>query len=454
MRFSDLYVYKVSFQVLEINWNYFRIWVAQPSKFVQHGNHCNNAATTARGYIMDFAIPQGNSDAFHRKVNFLAKRAEKCKTPFDMVRGADSAAPHPDKHRAKAGEVVVTEHYTIEAETPVIGGYSVVGTLDHRSVPGMVIVNSVPGDMVPREYHTCSSNVCDHCNKARNRKMSIVLRGPSGTCIVVGRSCVRDFIGYNVDVTLRYLEGLHALQAWVESDEFGGGYGCSDPAYSIASVVEQSAAIVRLEGYHNAQCDTPTSYKVDRIFNPPTFTGRDAAAKLRRYQEWCSKVAVTDADRELAASAIAWAEGITDADSSYLHNLQAIAQGGHVVRKTWGYTVSMVVAYQKHLKGEAFKAKKAKEDAEAADCPNGRFELTGVVLTIKLQQSMYGDTLKMLVKTPEGYKVWGSVPSSIDCDDLKGCTIRFTARVERSDNDAKFGYFTRPSKASIVEEVA
>ena len=99
------------------------------------------------------------------------------------------------------------------------------------------------------------------------------------------------------------------------------------------------------------------------------------------------------------------------------------------------------------------KAAQEKADAEresAANCPEGRVDIVGEIVSVKMKESMYGSVLKMLVVDDTGFKVWGTVPSSIEgC--LRGDTISFSAQVTPSDDDAKFGFFKRPTKASILE---
>lgn len=82
----------------------------------------------------------------------------------------------------------------------------------------------------------------------------------------------------------------------------------------------------------------------------------------------------------------------------------------------------------------------------------GRRTVEGVILATKLQESLYGSTLKMLVHLDGDEKVWGSVPSALQASDqpLKGARVRFTATFERSRDDALFGFYKRPSKASRV----
>ena len=105
-------------------------------------------------------------------------------------------------------------------------------------------------------------------------------------------------------------------------------------------------------------------------------------------------------------------------------------------------------------KGEERKqADAAKRDAMKAagvTMTEGRRVIEGEVATTKIQETMYGDTLKMLVIDDEGFKYWGSVPAAID--PKRGDRVALTATVEVSDDDTMFGFFKRPAKAVITSE--
>ena len=116
--------------------------------------------------------------------------------------------------------------------------------------------------------------------------------------------------------------------------------------------------------------------------------------------------------------------------------------------------VGDLIRLQKYQQ-EQRDAERAERDAahEAGeDAPEGRVVITGTVLSFKVQESMYGDVLKMLVQDDRGFRVWGSVPSSLD-DAERESRITFTATVTASDKDAKFGFFKRPTKAAVITEV-
>ncbi len=114
-----------------------------------------------------------------------------------------------------------------------------------------------------------------------------------------------------------------------------------------------------------------------------------------------------------------------------------------------------IESYLEAPKVAAAAAQRAAEQAEldaAEPCPTGRVEITGKILTIKLQEGYYGDTWKMLVKDDRGFKVWGSIPSSLHA--TRGARVTFMAAVEPSRDDDKFGFYKRPTKAVNLDEEA
>lgn len=82
----------------------------------------------------------------------------------------------------------------------------------------------------------------------------------------------------------------------------------------------------------------------------------------------------------------------------------------------------------------------------------GRYEIEGRVVSTKWQESDFGGALKMLVEFDDGNRVWGTVAKSLGFDGLEGRRVALTAKVERSQNDEHFGFFSRPSKARFLEE--
>lgn len=147
---------------------------------------------------------------------------------------------------------------------------------------------------------------------------------------------------------------------------------------------------------------------------------------------------------DIAAKGLAWG-GLT------------VAQIGLVKRIHSGTLPEWQVLRQKR------EAEQAAEEAAAQPVPvtAERMEVEGEIVSTKEQDGFNpGErVLKMLVKTTGGFKLWGTVPGNLrdefggTCEAgpfLRGKRVAFSAKLERSKDDAKFGFFSRPTKARLV----
>jgi len=110
----------------------------------------------------------------------------------------------------------------------------------------------------------------------------------------------------------------------------------------------------------------------------------------------------------------------------------------------------------------AIETERAAEKAAAADCPAGRLAVEGEVLKTEVRETDYGDTLKMTIKTPGGYLLWGTIPSALAIFDApdgtqrgltRGDRVAFVATITPSARDTKFGFYKRPAKARLLSTV-
>jgi len=114
--------------------------------------------------------------------------------------------------------------------------------------------------------------------------------------------------------------------------------------------------------------------------------------------------------------------------------------------------VALVFKISKETK--EFEEKKEKQESELNDVVEGRRELTGKILMAKWYENAFGIQYKCLLLTDDNQKLFGTVPAKLaDADVGKGDKVKFTATVKASVDDSKFGYYSRPTKAEILEKV-
>lgn len=166
---------------------------------------------------------------------------------------------------------------------------------------------------------------------------------------------------------------------------------------------------------------------------------------------------------EAHGDVVAYLTGLGDNAHHFMRDLAAkLARAGTL-------SDAQAAAARKFAANDAARAVRiAAEQAALADAPalaEGRYLIEGEVMSHKWTEDRgFGSQHKMLVKLADGNKVWGTVARSIEdalttqdpvtylrtTDDLKGQTVKFTATVERSQDDEHFGFYKRPSNATLT----
>lgn len=84
--------------------------------------------------------------------------------------------------------------------------------------------------------------------------------------------------------------------------------------------------------------------------------------------------------------------------------------------------------------------------------PAGRQIVTGTVRSAKWVENGFGGALKILVEDDRGFRVYGSAASALQGFGLdRGARVTFTATLEPKDGEEGFGFYSRPTKAALLE---
>ncbi len=412
-----------------------------------------------------FTIPSFNMERLIKEVNKLNNRAKKLGFPLMSINVVKQyEMPHPAYVRMfneglikeRQIPMIKVSDLTIEGEAIKIEGYELMGTLDHYSIPGSVIVRTVPGQSIPSEFHDRDAT-CDHCGKKRYRIETFVLQeSDTDNYLAVGRQCVRDFIGYDVASLARYLQRWRDLTESFSDEEderwYGGRYV---PAFKKEEVLATTFGAIRVDGWRAksacAEDETPTSVNVINAFDPPTFMGRGSEQAAARYREWMRKVREShEEDLVSAQEAIDWLE-TQEGFNEYMHNLKVLAKAEAIPLNMFGFWCSLAAAYlrqQERLK--LAEAERKNRLNEWIGNIKERIELTVTIVTIRAYDGAYGvvNQHRMLDDGGRTLIWWANTNSGME----EGSTYKIKGTVKKHD-EYKDWKQTVLSRVAVVEEV-
>lgn len=85
------------------------------------------------------------------------------------------------------------------------------------------------------------------------------------------------------------------------------------------------------------------------------------------------------------------------------------------------------------------------------NCPQGEMTLQGTVQSIKYSNGFRGELVPKMTVKVNGFRVFGTIPVGIRDVNVGDC-VKFDAYVAPSEEDPYFGFFSRPTRGSVVEE--
>jgi hypothetical protein len=413
-------------------------------------------------------IADGNLPRLENEIAKLNRRADKIDCPhiryeivetnmvpdpYKVAREVESAAMSGRPvNKGKIDSFPKIKQHTIEiiGDGPKIEGWKFVGTLDHYSLPGKVIVNTVPGEAVPEVYYDHEAT-CDHCEKIRRRVETFVLEGVDeneGQWQLVGRNCLKDFFGYDAMYVVRFLHRVWKLVEGLEDDEWGYPRGERYVEYlNSMKVLKSTVACIRSFGWVAASTagydQVPTSVHVRRIFSyPSNEKEREAHKKFLASIKWDEEQDTADAE-----GAIAWVKE-QEATNEYMHNLKLLENEDDIPSKMLGYWCSLIAAYQRHL-DRLERQKKLNRINEHFGEIGQRQEVRVRCVGINYADSYYGTITIHRMLTEEGHTlVWFA---NTDAKMTRGNDYIIRARI-KDHSEYRDWKQTILTRVTVVEE--
>ena len=411
-------------------------------------------------------IVDSNVDRLNHEIAKLNRRADKINCPhvdyriletnmvpdpYTMAKAQEHYAPNVVP-KAIVDQIPLVRQHKIEivGDGPKIEGWKFVGTLDHYTIPGKVIVNTVPGESVPSRYFEHEAT-CDHCQKIRRRVETFVLEGVDeheGEWMLVGRNCLRDFFGHDPMQVVRFLNRLWKFVDSLEDDEWSGaGGGRYEHYYSSMAILATTVAVIRTFGWvaksKATEEQTASSHHVSYALNPPL--------SAKPYAEWQQFIRSLKTDKvedeNEARAAIAWLKEQSDTNE-YMHNLKLLEDQELIPAKMLGYWASLIAAYQRAQSRLEYQKRQRKLNAHYGE-EGQRIVVRVKCAGVRFTESYYGTVAIHRMWTEEGHTlVWFA---NTDAKMVRGGEYTVRATIKKHDEYQSWKQ-TNVTRLVVLEE--
>lgn len=390
----------------------------------------------------------------HVRPRFQIADSESVWADAEQAKKLDAWIAEGRSKAVRTGEVMPWHAVTVVGEVVKMNGWEFIASLEPVETEDGIecVILTAPGKECPTEFKD-SYGDCDHCKKQRNRKQTFVLRHESGEYKVIGRQCIRDFLGHmspqEMASRAEWLFELGSVGEASECEEWLGGGGGS-PAIDLAKLLSYVAAAMRVDGWvsRSAAEDRNVMATCDRVDIALCGRGKMADELKKAY-------APEEGDEKLAEQAIEWARSMESPENTYLQNLQVVAKAGYVMPKTLGISASMISAYQRAMGIEREAGRTVKVEYQHIGSPKKREQFEVVVDRVITSEGYYGVTYITIMHVEVSETVHAPITwfasSSHDLEEGGRYLVKATVKSHGEYNGKPQ---TLVSRVSLVEELA
>lgn len=277
-----------------------------------------------------------------------------------------------------------------------LGDWQVIGSID-AVAPGENVVfaaTSRAEDKAQLEQHRACPIGCEHCNTARQRKTSYLLRSDAGEFKEVGSTCLEDFTGIDPGKAL-FLAKLHEFVSYYQDEEDGGFRNVRSTSIPTREFLARVAYLSETPG------GFISSKKAMMEGCEPSYqtAGRSDAAFAT--QEYLDR---RDACLELADRVIAHYTSLEE-PSEFDANVKTLLKQSDLAleNKHLAFAAASVPGYQRELTFQ----KRRQEDLTKAHVGTQGDRMDGVLSVERVMSfnNRFGTKYKLLMNDPEGNRV-------------------------------------------------
>lgn len=490
---------KPAFFLLKSSINFVSIVSVLLIRFVRRSE--TKTMTNAQSITQTFSIPESNLIELESKLETLAKRAAKLNSETITWEIAEGVEKHqiiqyydpPITRKDESGEIYtyssealwltaaelaeaqahdnslkvtgkIEKWFDVEISgtTPHLKGWNFVATLEPIALDDGTwtnIVKELPGEQCP-DWAYSKVGTCDHCKHNRRRKETFVVRHvETNTYKIVGRQCLKDFLGlhYNphhlaklAQLILQVAETCKQAESydWCRTPCQESQWGLVTFLTWTESVISKLGWLSKTAAFEKGDENKSTASRVLYLLDPPTFS----AEAMRVWRETVAEFEPSEEHAKRAEEAANWAKELQSNDNAYLHNIRTIAQSDRVTWNLAGYAASIAIAYRKAMEKEIERQEKVKRSNEHVGEVGKRQEFTVTVERLSISYGIYGETgIHNMTDEHGNALVWFASASSEWLEEGRTYRIKATVKDHSEYRERKQTVINR---VSIIEEQA
>ena len=330
------------------------------------------------------------------------------------------------KHKVDTVKVECVE-FELDFDTYKVGDYRLAAVLERTTDENDNLVYTIDETLDYKKYaHTALR--CDHCHTAHNRKKAIVLiDNNSGNEIVVGKTCVKVFIGICTDTFSNYLYGINEILNDIDDGIWDNDMHLYTRVIDNVEYLARCIDLTEKKGYYK-------SLKADAIYN--------------------LKNRVDDKYYELAKKVIDFYENYETVDN-FEHNIRMFVTGRTPIVSENGFVAYAYTQYVKILDKQRKEAERLATVAKSnyVGETGKKYTFTGRIERVAGYETDYGYMTVLTFRTNEGNAiVWKTTSNPIEKDYTEIGTVEVTGTVKehKEYRDEKQTILTRCKIREVV----
>ena len=400
-----------------------------------------------------YRILEDNMDRLQKKLTRIRTKCNKYGCDFVYREVGEEFAEVRDP---ETGVKETCKFILVECEgTAKVNGWRFAATLEHHE-NGNIVRKLIDSVEIPEKYFTCAPG-CDHCNAKRHRKDTYVIYNEETKEFKqVGSSCLCDFThGFDAEAAAAYIALFDEL---IKGEAPSAGYHPTS-YYEVKDVLRYAFTLVNHLGYKPSDYEGPdmntkwaTLSNIQYDNNSGSGLMPATKEEIENYRNRFHPDFNSEKLLKTVDDAIQFVKDNEEDWNSYMHNLKTLIAEEHITYKNFGYMVSLVPTYNKHMQKVTEAAERAKQyEAEArvsefVGKEKDRITISNVksVTCVYSWETMYGMTLRYKIVDTDGHVfMWDSSSGIRDDEGLEVVSIVGTVKKHDEWNGIKQTWLTR-----------